>query len=141
MTITFAAPHGVLTGSGTQDGDNAISLTFTPTTTATITLNGSATPSVAHGAAVTIVIAGGPGNPLDWVGIYPSGTNPAVNLWSPAAHNWAWLNDSVTPPSSGLTSATITTQIVAPAVAGSYTLAFFVNNSYSIVVAIPVTVT
>ena len=141
MTITFTAPHGVLTGSGTQDGDNAISLTFTQTTTSTITINGSATPSVAHGAAMTIAVAGGPGNPTDWVGIYPSGTSPSSNSWSPTSHNWAYLNDSVTPPSPGLTSATLTTWIVAPATAGSYTLGLFVSNTYSSIVTIPVTVT
>src|SRR5437667_1039325 len=85
------------------------SLTVAPTT-------------VAPGATVTVTVANGPGNARDWVAMYSEGAADGSYL-----NNWQYLNGSKTPPSSGVTSATLTFAL--PFATGNYNLRFFANDS------------
>jgi hypothetical protein len=112
----------------------AVSATITVTSTGAA-LSVSPT-SVTGGGMVTANVMNGPGNPLDWVGVYLVGTpDTSVGLL-----DWKYLNNSQTAPSSGLSNATLT--FTMPVTAGSYELRLFINNSYvRIAVSPSVTVT
>jgi hypothetical protein len=75
--------------------------------------------TIAPGATVTTTIANGPGNPRDWVGVYPS--DGATLL------DWKYLNGSQTAPAQGATTAVVA--IAMPTTPGSYTLRFASGSS------------
>ncbi|HYB94017.1 MAG TPA: S8 family serine peptidase, partial [Vicinamibacterales bacterium] len=81
----------------------------------TITAPSTAT----SGSTLSVSIANGPGNATDWVGLFPSGGSDTSYI------TWMYLNGSRTPPSSGMTSATVS--FPAPA-AGTYNVRLFANN-------------
>ena len=89
--------------------------TTTATTTAAITpvpmLAVSAT-TVNSGAAITVTVTDGPGNALDWV------TLGATSAGDGSYLAWTFLNGAITPPATGMTSATLT--FTAPTMPGTY---------------------
>ncbi len=90
--------------------------------------------SVPPGGPVVVTVAGGPANVTDWVGLYAVGTNDFAYL------DWKYLSDSRTPPSTGLTNATLHFNM--PTVPGTYEFRFFSNNGFSkLATSPPVTVT
>jgi hypothetical protein len=90
---------------------------------ASITVGGTtftvSTTTVAPGASLTMTIANGPGNPRDWVGLYP--TNGSTLL------DWKYLNGSQTAPTQGLTAAVVT--FLMPSTPGAYTLRFTTGST------------
>ena len=106
-------------------------LTFTVTAlTLTLTaLAAQSSPSITVTPAaigpdetVTVTIANGPGNPTDWVALYPAGAP------NPAYLDWKYLNGSRTAPSSGVTGAALTFAL--PTTPGAYDLRFYANNDF-----------
>ncbi len=89
-----------------------------------ITVNGSANPVVAEGAALTVSVANGPGNRTDWVGL------AAVGAVDTAFIAWVYLNGLQTPPNAGMSAATL--MMAAPTADASYEARFYVNNSYTV---------
>jgi hypothetical protein len=71
--------------------------------------------------SVTATFTNGPGNTLDWVGLYPIGGGTAQRV------SYQFLNGLSTPPTVGLRQATLTFQL--PPTAGDYELRFFRNNT------------
>jgi hypothetical protein len=122
-TLTFTLP----TGPGTYTLRFYANNTYTLlATSATITVTGATvTPSatiVTSGATLMATIANGPGNRMDWVGLY------AVDGKSEL--DWQFLNGSRTPPATGVTAAAV--PITMPARAGTYALKLFANNTYTL---------
>jgi hypothetical protein len=76
--------------------------------------------TVAPGGAVTVTVAGGPANRLDWVAVVPA--TAADNSYG----DWKYLNNSRSAPASGAAEATV--QITAPTTPGTYNVRFFANN-------------
>ena len=100
-----------------------------PVSPPSITVNGSSNAVVAPGAKITVTVANGPGNPLDWVAIYPAGdTNNHDHL------SWVYLNGTQTAPSTGVKSATVT--MTAPNTNGSYEARFLAANTYTILASV-----
>ena len=71
--------------------------------------DGSAAPSVSAGPAtvpaggtITATVTNGPGNARDWVGLFRTTASNTGNV------GWFYLNGTQTPPSQGLTTATVT---------------------------------
>ena len=65
----------------------------------------SVTPtSVPLSGTVTVTIANGPGNVMDWVALYPAGAPDSGYT------DWRFLNGQKTAPATGLTAATLTFQ-------------------------------
>ena len=87
----------------------------------TVTLSAS---TVAPGATVSATIANGPGNSLDWVGLYATGAPPASYLRA------AYLNDTLTPPNPGVAGGTLIFTL--PLTPGTYQVRFFLNNSFTV---------
>jgi len=87
-----------------------------------IALN-AATAAVGH--SVTATVANGPGNVLDWVGLYPTGAPSAPEN----RLAWKYLNGLLTAPTTGLSSATLTFALPS---AGNYEVRFFRNNSLTL---------
>ena len=79
---------------------------------------------MAPGATVTATIAGGPGNSLDWVGLFATGAPPAAYLRA------AYLNNTLTPPNPGVAGGTLTFTL--PLTPGTYKVRFFLNDSYTV---------
>jgi hypothetical protein len=63
-----------------------------------------------------------PGNARDWVGLYATATTDTAPL------DWKYLNGSKTPPTVGLTTASLT--FAAPLTVGTYNFRLFLNNGY-----------
>ncbi|GAA0582345.1 agmatine deiminase family protein [Kribbella sandramycini] len=79
--------------------------------------------TVRRGGQITATVTNGPGNTRDWVGLYrASATNSAGGV------DEKYLNGRNSPPSSGLTSASIT--FTAPNTTGTYNFRFFANDGY-----------
>jgi hypothetical protein len=102
----------------------------------TVQVNGSAAPiTVAVGASITATVAGGPGNPGDWLGVYAVGASSA-----PTPASWKWLETdtaiNAVPAPPGVTSGTV--HLVVPGAAGQYQVRFLTNNSYNVVASSPV---
>lgn len=92
-------------------------------TPAQIFVNGTLPPAVvstAPGATVTVQIASGPGNAADWVALAETGTANGLFV------GWQYLNGQATPPTAGLTDATLT--FVMPPSPGTYELRLFVDG-------------
>jgi hypothetical protein len=107
-------------------------LASAPITVAAPTITLSAT-SVAPGATVSATIVNGPGNSLDWVGLYATGAPPAGYLRA------AYLTGTLTPPAPGLTGATL--PLTLPLTPGTYELRFFLNDSFTLLAMSSLTVT
>ncbi|MFI5733616.1 agmatine/peptidylarginine deiminase [Kribbella sp. NPDC051587] len=104
--------------------------TPTPTPTPTGPTVTADRTTVRRGASITATVANGPGNPRDWVGLYKaSAANTAGGV------DEKYLNGRNTPPSSGLTAATIT--FTAPSTTGTYNFRFFANDGYTLLAASP----
>ncbi len=92
----------------------------------TIAVNGEAPPngvSVVAATTVSLSISGGPGNPADWVALYPVGAADGDYL------RWYYLSGTDWPPETGVTSATFPTY--APLVAGEYEWRMFADNGWT----------
>ena len=94
--------------------------------------------AVSPGGTIGIVVADGPANPTDWVGLFPTAANDS------SYQHWTYLNGLRVPPVAGQSSATL--QFTAPTVPGSYNVRLFANNGFtrlatsgkrSIVAAVP----
>jgi hypothetical protein len=99
---------------------------------ATIRVNGvlpPATVPASPASALTVVIANGPENPTDWIGLFPVGAADT----SPLA--WQYLNGSTAAPPTGQANATL--EFVAPAAEGTYELRLFAAGGYARLVAGP----
>jgi len=99
-------------GTGTITNDEAA---LGPTVTASPT-------TVNPGDVITVAVANGPGNPMDWVTIGLA-TSPDAGWVA-----WKYLNNTMVAPVTGLTSATVT--FTAPTTPGTYNVRFFANNIY-----------
>jgi agmatine deiminase len=75
-------------------------------------------------------VTNGPGNTRDWVGLYR-----ASDPDSAGGVDERYLNGRYYPPSSGLTSATVT--FTAPYTPGTYNFRFFADNGYPLLDASP----
>jgi hypothetical protein len=87
----------------------------------------SITPSATtgtRGAAFTATAANGPGNRMDWVGLFATGAPSANSL------QWKYLNGTQTAPATGLTGGT--PAFTMPDTAGTYQLRFFLNNTLTV---------
>jgi hypothetical protein len=80
-------------------------------------------PTVATGTSIDFVVAGGPANPADWVGLF------ATSAADTGYIAWQLLNGSTTAPTTGLSGATL--RFRAPLVPGTYEARFFRNNTYT----------
>jgi hypothetical protein len=99
-----------------------------------ITVNGSsAAISVAAGSTVTVGVQNGPGNPTDWVGLYPTGAADTSYL------NWFYLNGSKFAPAAGMTTATL--PFVMPGSSGTYEFRLFSNNGFTRLAVSPMVTT
>ena len=75
-------------------------------------------------AEVKAIVAGGPGNRSDWVGLYRSAATDTQG-----GVDERYLNGSYSMPAAGLTSATVT--FTAPSTPGTYNFRFFASNGYT----------
>jgi glucose/arabinose dehydrogenase len=106
-TIADGQGVGTITNDDTGSG---------PTLTAS---TATATP----GQTITATVANGPGNRLDWVGLYDVAALDQYFI------DWKYLSGTRTAPTTGLKSATLS--FVMPAKAGVYNLRFFANSGYT----------
>jgi hypothetical protein len=136
-TLTFTMPttggqYVLRLFSSSASAFVAMSPTVTVTGTV-VTGSPSITPSatsVTRGSNLTVTIANGPGHRLDWVAMYPVGSNSFVD--------WQYLNGTRTPPTTGVTGVALTFRM--PNTGGQYVLRFF-SSSASKFVAMSPTVT
>jgi len=94
---------------------------------AQLTVNGTAPPAavpIPAGGVATVVVADGPANAADWVGLYAVGASDRQYL------TWRYFSGTTTPPSSGLADATLS--IAMPTGPGSYEFRLFGDNSYQL---------
>jgi hypothetical protein len=89
-----------------------------------ITVNGSANPVVAEGAALAIAVANGPGTPKDWVGLAAVGA-PDMSYIA-----WVYLSGSHSAPNVGMTSATV--MMAAPSIDAPYEARFYLNDGFTL---------
>ncbi len=95
----------------------------------TITVPSSVSPGANFGAN----ISNGPGNALDWVGLFPVGGNASTRI------DWFYLNGQKTAPTSGQSTATVTFR--APSAPGNYDVRLYANNVATLLAAsLPVAV-
>lgn len=102
-------------------------LTAVPVSAQSIAVNGAVPPNaVSVGAAqgVAIAVTDGPGNATDWIALFPAGAPNNAYL------AWSYLNGAASPPSSGLTSASLTTH--ARLIAGDYEWRLFANDGFTL---------
>jgi hypothetical protein len=69
-------------------------------------------------------VANGPGNPTDWVALAAAGTPDTAFI------AWRFLNGTQTPPTVGVTSATV--MMTAPSSDGPYEARFYPNNTWTV---------
>jgi hypothetical protein len=99
-------------------------ITVTAATTE-LTINGTPPPATATvflGTTVSVGITNGPGNATDWVALAAAGAADTSYV------DWRYLNGATTPPSAGVSSATVAFQT--PAVPGAYEVRYYVNGSF-----------
>jgi subtilisin family serine protease len=126
-TVTFTAPNSPGSNCNLRFFSNNGFTTLATSATISIAASSAsavtASPStVTMGATITGTVSNGPGNALDWVGLYC----PA-SLADASFIDWRYLNNTKSPPASGLTNATVT--FTAPNNPGSNcNLRFFSNN-------------
>jgi len=93
-------------------------------------------PAYTTGETITVTFTNGPGNPLDWIGIYKEGETPGGG---PTATLWFYVDGTRT-GSTGLTEGTITF-VNGLAAAGNYLVYFLQNDGYDLLASEPFTVT
>jgi len=96
-----------------------------PAAAQTLSVNGEVPPApitVRAGSVVSVAVSGGPGNPTDWIGLYPAGAADGSYA------DWWYLSGTTTPPGAGLTDATVAFAL--PASPGTYELRLFASNGY-----------
>jgi subtilisin family serine protease len=123
ITVRFAPPSsGAANGTLTLTGGGGGAVTLSGTGVAGPRLTPSTT-SAGPGQVITVQVTDGPGNPLDWVGLYLVGA--ADN-----AHEgrWAYLNGTKTAPATGSTSAVLTFTL--PAGLGDYEFRLYRDNGF-----------
>jgi Calx-beta domain/Right handed beta helix region len=106
-TIAAAKGVGTITNDDTGSGPSLAASTAT------------ATP----GQTITVTVTGGPGNRLDWVGLYNAAAPDASFI------DWKYLSGTRTAPATGLKSATLS--FTMPAKAAVYNVRFFANSGYT----------
>ena len=89
-----------------------------------IKVNGSNNPVVTEGAALSVAVANGPGNPTDWVGLAAADTPDTAYI------AWAYLSGSHMVPNVGITSATV--MMTAPSIDASYEARFYLNDGFMV---------
>jgi hypothetical protein len=129
-TVTFPAPNnpGATCNLRLFSNDGFTKLA----TSATITIAGLSSPSmtaspatVAPGGTITGTVSNGPANARDWVGLYCPTT-----LGNTSYLDWRYLNNTKTPPGSGVANATVT--LTAPNNPGSNcNLRLFADDGYT----------
>src|SRR5947207_14097877 len=105
IAIAFAVLAALALFPAELAAQSSPSLTVTPTT-------------VSPGGTVTVIVANGPGNATDWLGMFPAGSGDSGYL-----SNWVYLSASRTIPPPGMTGATLT--FVVPETTGMFDLRFF----------------
>lgn len=78
--------------------------------------------SVPAGSVAVVSISSGPGNPTDWMALYPVGASDGAYI------GWQYLNGTLTPPSAGVESADLA--FLTPVTPGAYEFRLFANNTY-----------
>jgi hypothetical protein len=101
----------------------AKSLLSTPAQAQTVTVTPT---TVAPSTAVTVVVANGPANPKDWVGMVAVG---APNVQG-SILQWMYLNGQGTAPPTGMSDATL--GFTAPATTGSYEFRLYINDTFTV---------
>jgi thermitase len=86
----------------------------------TITLQSA---SVPPGGTITFEVKNGSGHPHDWVGLF------AVNAPDTSHLQWKYLNNTQSPPATGLTTATL--QFAAPQTPGTYEIRWFASGGFT----------
>ena len=81
------------------------------------------TPIVAPGGVIRFVVANGPENPTDWLGLFPATAADTQYI------GWMFLNGTTVVPATGLSTATL--QFTAPTTLGTYNVRFFANYGYT----------
>jgi len=84
----------------------------------TLTVNGSSSPiTVAPGSTLAVAVSGGPGDSMDWIGLYKTGSRDQsyIDYW--------YLNGTKSRAGAGMASATVS--VVLPKRPGTYELRFF----------------
>jgi subtilase family protein len=97
-------------------------VTSVPVSVLASTLTPSA-PAVSGGAAVTVAMTNGPGNPTDWLGLFRQGAADTSSL------SWQYLNGSKTPPGAGLTTASVV--FAMPLGGGTFEFRFFASDGFT----------
>ncbi|WP_158681601.1 fibronectin type III domain-containing protein [Microbulbifer pacificus] len=90
---------------------------------------GITTDSVTYtvGQPITATFSGGPGNPTDWVGIYPQGIVPDGN---PVSTAWYYVNGSKTAGQGVSDGQVVFNEILAE---GAWTVWFLANDGYTVI--------
>ena len=117
----------IFSGSATFTVDVGIAAPPPPS----IQINGSTGPvTVSAGATISATVANGPGNPGDWLGVYPVGA--PTGSGNPPSWKWLSTDDArnSVPPAPGVTAGTV--HLGVPPQAGQYEVRFFPNNSFSL---------
>jgi phospholipase C len=93
--------------------------------------------SFAPGESIVVNFANGPGNPKDWIGVYPKGVTPHSG-----STIWSYVGGGHT-ASAGLMSGTVTLDASSvnqaaswPLAVGSWTAFFLVNDGYSSIASV-----
>ena len=103
----------------------AVTVTSSTTTVSVNSVAGPAPVTVVAGTKVSLSVANGPGNALDWVGLFPADTGDT----GAARLTYEFLNGSGSPPTTGLTSATFSAYV--PLTAGEYEWRMFADNGWT----------
>jgi phospholipase C len=98
--------------------------------------------SYAQGETIVISFANGPGNPKDWIGVYPKGTGP-----QPGSTIWGYVGGGGHTATAGLTDGTIMLGAGSennpgdwPLAAGTWVAYFLVNDGYQAIASIQIEV-
>src|SRR5581483_8628423 len=93
--------------------------------------------SFAPGESIVVTFANGPGNPKDWIAVYPKGVTPHSG-----STIWSYVGGGHT-ASAGLTQGTVTLDATSvnqasswPLAVGSWTAFYLVNDGYSSIASI-----
>jgi hypothetical protein len=134
LTVRFA-PTAAAAASGTLSltGGAGAAVTLSGTGTPPPTVSASAT-TIAPGGAITVTVTNAPGDPNSWVGLYLTTTPDAGPIVT-----WKYLNGLQTPPTTGLTSATLS--FTMPTTGGVYDFRLFAQNATTSKIATSATVT
>lgn len=109
--------------SYTAVATSAIVTVTPPAPTVTVNSQSSGTVNVTAGNNVTIAIANDPANTTDWI------TIAAVGSADNSYPVWRYLNGQMTPPGSGLSSASLSVPV--PSTPGTYEVRLFASNGFT----------